>query len=215
MSEENIAIARQVTKAQNEMDAEKLRQLLSPDFFAHISDEYLDREQFIKGVLMSHHAFSDLTFTIEDIFGEGEKVALRIKAKGRHTGYYRGIPATHREVSFAGITIRHIEKGQVYKEWQVNDQEHLLEQLKPERGEEPETSNFAELVWDRIINVGRAVEKINDLLNQEIFRDLSKHNPKWESEHEKENDTLYDARCALKYTHNQLEDIYYLLKNTE
>jgi hypothetical protein len=50
VSEENKAIAREVTLAQNENDIEKLRAYLSPDFKSHIADwpEPLNRDSISK-----------------------------------------------------------------------------------------------------------------------------------------------------------------------
>lgn len=214
MLNENLAIARQVTEAQNELDTEKLRLLLAPDFEAHIADwpQPLNREQYIEGVLMSHRAFSNLHFTIEDIFGEGEKVVLRIKATGKHTGDYLGKPATYQHVSFVGMAIRYITNGKVYAEWQINDQFNLLKQLKAEENSNGESPSLPGVFWDRIVNVGRALEKLETVLDHDIFDDLSKHSAKWDSEHEKEADTLYTTRCQLSSIHNQLWDVFGLLK---
>lgn len=130
----NKLVARQMTDAQNERDVNKLQEILAPNFKSHISDRPypLNRDQYIQGVLMSHMAFRDLKFTIEDMVGEGEKVVLRIKAKGLHSGLYLGIAATQREVEFAGFAIRRIIEGKVVEEWQTNDQLHLLRQLGEE-----------------------------------------------------------------------------------
>jgi predicted ester cyclase len=128
---ELIAIARQVTKAQNEQNEAKLKELLAPGFKSHISDQEkpLSREQYIKGVKMSHQAFSNLIFSIEDVVADKDKVVLRILAKGKHTGKYQGIAPTQKLVKFAGIVIRRIKDGRVVEEWQTNDQFSLQQQL--------------------------------------------------------------------------------------
>lgn len=68
------------------------------------------------------------------------------------------------------------------------------------------------LLWTRIINVGRALEKLNVVLDNEIFDNLSKHNPKWNSEHENESETLYQTRCTLNHIQEQLYEVFALLK---
>lgn len=129
--EKNKALACQLTQAQNERDIRKLKQLLSPDFICHISDVPfpLNRDQYIQGVKMSHKAFSHLEFTIGDIIAEGNKVVVRITARGKHTGEYQGFAASRRKVKFAGIAIRRISKGKIVEEWQTNDHLSLLQQI--------------------------------------------------------------------------------------
>ena len=128
---ENTRIATEMTKAQNENDAAKLLKLLAADFKSHISDveNPLSRDQYIEGVKMAHLAFSNLYFTIVDLIQEGDKVVVRIIARGKHTGKYMEIAPTNRQVEFSGIAIRRIVDGKVTEEWQVNDQKKLLEQL--------------------------------------------------------------------------------------
>jgi hypothetical protein len=164
---------------------------------------------------MSHRAFSGLKFTIEDLFGEGEKVALQISATGIHTGEYQGIPPTYKQVRFVGMAIRTIRNGLVHEEWQINDQASLLKQLRPEENRNEAKKSVDGLFWNRIINVGRALEKLEVVLDQDIFDELSKHNPKWDSEHEPEAETLHQVRGRLSYMHDQLWDIFALLKQDE
>lgn len=62
-----------------------------------------------------------------------------------------------------------------------------------------------------IKGIGNAEEKIRDLLNMDIMHTLSKHNPIWESEHEKENEVLEDAWTALALIRDTLQDVLDLL----
>jgi steroid delta-isomerase-like uncharacterized protein len=49
--------------------------------------------------------FSDLHVTIEDTFGEGDRVCLRWSCTGTHTGAGLGIPATGKALKVTGMTI--------------------------------------------------------------------------------------------------------------
>lgn len=127
----NKHIASQLTLLHNQKALDQLRNLLSPNFLSYISDQSspLNRDQYLKGIEMAHQAFLDLTFTIEDVMAEGDKVFLRIIARGKHVGEYYGIPPTGKQVAFAAMTIRRIQNGQIIEEWQTNDQLHLLQQI--------------------------------------------------------------------------------------
>ncbi len=78
---------------------------------------------------MAMGAFSELTFTVEDMVAEGDEVAVRVMVRGRHAGVYQGIQPTRRQVEFGGISIQRIVDGKVAEEWQTNDQLGLLRQL--------------------------------------------------------------------------------------
>jgi len=51
--------------------------------------------------------------TIEDIFGEDEKIVVEWTLSGTHDGKFLGIPATHKKVSVDGVTIHHVANGKV------------------------------------------------------------------------------------------------------
>lgn len=64
-------------------------------------------------------------------------------------------------------------------------------------------------------DMGRAYEKLKSSLDSELFNDLSKHNPYWESAHEPESDKLYDIRCRLSCLSDTLWDVVGLLDHRE
>ncbi len=70
-------------------------------------------------------------------------------------------------------------------------------------------------ILNRIHNMGRIEERILSLLDEEIFENLSKHNPYWDSEHEPEGDKLHDTRMRLSCIKDNLWDIISILKNNE
>lgn len=69
----------------------------------------------------------------------------------------------------------------------------------------------AKLMVSRIEHIGRAHQALFRLLQDDIFENLSKHNPYWESEHEAENDKLYDTRMKLSCLNDNLWDIMRIL----
>ena len=57
---------------------------------------------------------------------------------------------------------------------------------------------------NRLESVGVAREKLRVVLEDDVFNDLSKHNPRWESEHEPEGELLHDLRFKLAWLEEQL-----------
>lgn len=65
--------------------------------------------------------------------------------------------------------------------------------------------------WRYIRDSGRALQIISELSDMEIFDNLSKHNPYFDSVHEVESDKLYDLRCKLSYIHEKLLEAWSFL----
>ena len=130
-SESNKTLARRLTEALDEGNADELHELLSPDFVSHFggSPQPLNREQYIQVNTMAKAAFADLKRMVEDLIAEGDKVAVRITARGSHTGTFQGIAATGKRTEITGIAIRQIADGKIVAEWVVNDQLGLLQQI--------------------------------------------------------------------------------------
>ena len=63
------------------------------------------------------------------MIAEGDKVTVRITARGTHTGVFQGMVATGKLTKITGIAIRRIADGKVIEEWVVNDQLGLMQQL--------------------------------------------------------------------------------------
>jgi len=131
LTEINKAIARQLTEALDEGDIDRLHELLSPDFVSHFSGmpKPLDREQFIQFNKMVKEAFPDFEFTIQDLIAEGDRVAVRLKARGTHMGEFQGIAATGKQFEISGITIYRMADGKVVEQWVNNDQLGMMQQL--------------------------------------------------------------------------------------
>jgi predicted ester cyclase len=71
-----------------------------------------------------------MTFTIEDILGADEKVALRWTMTGTHEGGPMfGVEPTGQEVELTAIEINRFEDGKLIETWTQSDQLGLVQQL--------------------------------------------------------------------------------------
>lgn len=64
-------------------------------------------------------------------------------------------------------------------------------------------------------NVGRAEEKLREIIDMDIMYALSKHDPIWDSELEREANQLEDARMALSSIYGRINDIIDLIDPEE
>ncbi len=62
-------------------------------------------------------AFPDLRLTIEDMVAESDRVVTHLTGRGTHTGEFRGVPPSSKEVGIRVIVISRLRDGQIVEEW--------------------------------------------------------------------------------------------------
>lgn len=83
-----------------------------------------------------------------------------------------------------------------------------------ERGFDP-TKALPTALISRIEDIGRAQEKLKNILDEELFDNLSKHDPFWDSKHELESEKLDDLRRKLSCLSDNLWDLWAILRKEE
>jgi predicted ester cyclase len=73
-------------------------------------------------------AFQDLETEVEDLIASGDKVVVRVRWTGTHTGEYSGAPASGKRVEVRVISIWRFAGGKVVDNWTIQDQFSLLQQ---------------------------------------------------------------------------------------
>jgi hypothetical protein len=73
--------------------------------------------------------FSDIEFTIINVFGQDENIVKQWSFKGKHTGSFFGIPATQKMVDVQGVTIVKMKDGKIAQEQDFMDNMVFFEQL--------------------------------------------------------------------------------------
>jgi steroid delta-isomerase-like uncharacterized protein len=78
---------------------------------------------------MFRTAFPDLHITLEDVLGEGDKVATRGYFTGTHKGDFNGIPATGKKVKVSYSDLWRVQNGKATENWVQIDMMGLMQQL--------------------------------------------------------------------------------------
>ena len=73
--------------------------------------------------------FSNINFTIKDVFGQGDKLVKHWNFAGTHTGVFFGIPATGKKVSLDGVTLVRMSNGKIAEERDFFDNLDFMTQL--------------------------------------------------------------------------------------
>ena len=109
-------------------------------FDEHVAEDYVGHDPNVPGDLHGPAEFrefigglrasmSDIDHTIEDLFGEDDRVVVRGRLTARHTGEMMGIPATDREVSVDETVVYRLEEAKVAETWAAVDRLGMLQQL--------------------------------------------------------------------------------------
>lgn len=75
------------------------------------------------------NGFSNVEFTIVDIFGQGEKLVKHWRFKGTNSGEFFGMPATGKDVDIQGTTLVVMKEGKIAQEQDFFDNLVFLQQL--------------------------------------------------------------------------------------
>jgi predicted ester cyclase len=141
--EKNKALVRRWFEECNKGKAASLAavdKMFASDCIIHSSSgrDYRGAEEYKKYASDFPDAFPDYHQSIDDIFAEGDKVAVRITKSGTHTGGCMGIPPTNKKTTGWAIQIIRIVGDKFVEVWSRRDTLAFMQQLglipAPKRG---------------------------------------------------------------------------------
>ncbi len=107
-----------------------INELFAPGIVIHDPDKELHGiEQVKQGILNLRSAFPDLSYAVEDMIAEGNKVVIRFTGKGTQRGEFRGVSPTEKRMSYTGIMILRFAESKVVEYWAVSDVLGIFRQL--------------------------------------------------------------------------------------
>lgn len=127
--EQNEAIALAYWQAWN--DRGDFAAVLAPDEVHHwgIGDDTTGIDAFREVTDRFLAAFPDITFTVDHVAAQGDRVGTRWTATGTQEGEWQGIAPTNRQVSWGGNHIFRIACGKIAETWDEADHLSLRQQL--------------------------------------------------------------------------------------
>jgi steroid delta-isomerase-like uncharacterized protein len=105
---------------------------LAPDFvinLAELPEPMHGPEVWRQGAELMRSAFPDLEADIQDIFGAGDRVAVRLTFRGTHSGEFLGVPASGRRVEYVSHEFYRVAGGRFAEEWICSDMATLMRQI--------------------------------------------------------------------------------------
>ncbi|MBD0824047.1 ester cyclase [Aestuariibaculum marinum] len=94
----------------------------SPENIVGIDNFKAYYQNFITG-------FSDIKFTVIQVFGQDDNIVKHWNFKGNHTGDFFGIPATGKSVDINGVTLVKMKDGKIAQEEDFMDNMVFMQQL--------------------------------------------------------------------------------------
>ena len=84
----------------------------------------------VQGMLAGFRAgFPDLSMTVLDAFGDGDKAVVRWQMQGTHTADLFGMPPTNKAVTVNGISVVRVANGKIVEDWVSEDTMGMMRQL--------------------------------------------------------------------------------------
>ena len=74
-------------------------------------------------------SFPDGRFEIEEMIEEGDRVAVRYRFTGTHSGPFAEVPATGKEITGEGIEIYRLHDGQIVESWSQGNYLGMLQSI--------------------------------------------------------------------------------------
>ena len=129
MSEQSKILARRFyDEILNGRKMDVADEILSPEYVDH-SATAPGLENFKIYFSMITNVFPDIKVTIEDLFADEDKVAVRLIIHGTQLGSFRGFPPSSTQAIWTGIDILHISNGLITERWSERDFLNMLLQL--------------------------------------------------------------------------------------
>jgi len=136
--EKNKAIVRRLFEAENKRNLSLMDELMASDYVDNAL-QLRSREEYKQVFTMTLKGFPDYHDTIEDITAEGDKVWVRFKGTGTHTGEYQEylpsigkitLAPTDKKITLTGVVIYRIVRGKIAeKESGIYDMLDFYKQL--------------------------------------------------------------------------------------
>ena len=110
-------------------DMAMVDEVVSPNFTSHDWPVGATGPQaFRKYYAALKAAVPDARYEVDDIIGEGDRVVVRWRMLGTHTGDFHGIAPSGRAITLRGVAIYTVEDGKLVERWVVSDLYGALEE---------------------------------------------------------------------------------------
>ena len=109
---------------------EVMARYFSPDCVIHWSGlGNMSYQDYLKANIDLLKTTSDVSYTPEDMIGEGDKVMVRYTMRGIAKGPIMGFPASGKRLQVSGIMICKLAGGKIIEAWGMSDFFSMMQQI--------------------------------------------------------------------------------------
>jgi len=133
----NKAVVRRVVEAFNSGNTNIIDQVVADNFVARAGAHpgtSSDRDGLKQQIQLLHNAFPGGRYHVEELIAEGDKVNLRWRMEGTHSGEYAGeagaLPASGKQVVHHGHEVFRLENGKIVEYWGIPDNKEFEAKLR-------------------------------------------------------------------------------------
>jgi steroid delta-isomerase-like uncharacterized protein len=131
-AQDNIALMRNAFAALRRRDFAAAAGYLSPDFIINLAGmphQMRGRRMWRRNTETFFTAFPDIQIETQDMFATHDKVAVRLRFTGTHTGEFLGNQPTGKRVDYQSYELYRIDDGKIAEEWIGSDMLTILTQI--------------------------------------------------------------------------------------
>jgi predicted ester cyclase len=129
MSASNKVVVQKFFDFYNQAAWDELAGLVSADYVHHSNDSHSNLTQFKSGATWLRTGMPDFHTVVEDILGDGDKVAVRVTGHGTHLGSLYGETPTSKSVVIYIMGIFRIENNLILEDWETLDAQDFMKQI--------------------------------------------------------------------------------------
>ena len=131
VEQNKAAVRRVIEEVMNKGNIGLFDELVAPNFVEHaLPPGFPPGVQGTKQFFSSlRAAFPDFHYTIEDVIGEGDYVALRVTSQGTMKGEFMGMKPSGKHAVWSSMDYVRLRDGKVVEHWGLDDTLSMLQQL--------------------------------------------------------------------------------------
>ena len=128
---QNLAVVSRIwNEIWNTGALEACDEVFTKDYLGHLPIMTIHGPEEFKNLVKVYiTAFPDVHLTVEDAFGDGDRVTVRWISRGTHQGAMMGVPPSQKKIEVMGISIFRMAGGQVAEEWEGFDTLGMMQQI--------------------------------------------------------------------------------------
>ena len=133
VEESKALISRFIEEIWNQGNVDGLDKFVVPTLVCHHprnrDADLLGIESFRQWTLEVRRAFPDIRLSVEQIFGEGDKIVIHLRGAETYAGTSPGVTASGKLVNFTVTGIARLASGRLAEAWIIADDLGILQQL--------------------------------------------------------------------------------------